>query len=152
MLGREKKNMGREKRAKRRRDLPTKGAAKMRLVSQGVGFWTKHRGEWCVRIAGEFKAGDRVRVMANAGRVTTVVLGEPVPGTRFEWRDSTGERVGGQLFRSAIAAIERLSAEPVPCMMSDLRDKKVTCGYPKGHAGPCSFGRQKFAAERKDVA
>jgi hypothetical protein len=27
-----------------------------------------------------------------------------------------------------------------PCMRVDLRDSKITCGYAKGHTGPCSFG------------
>jgi hypothetical protein len=89
------------KKRRRERDLPTKGAAKMRLIDRGVGFWTKHDGEWCVRIAGEFKVGDCVRVMANAGRIAKVVLGDPVPNTSFQWRNSEGERVNGQLFRKA---------------------------------------------------
>jgi len=84
---------------RRRRDLPTKGAAKTRLISVGVGFWTKHNAEWCVRIAGGFKAGDRVRVMSNAGRIAEVVLGDAVPNARFQWTDSEGRRLDGQLFR-----------------------------------------------------
>ena len=81
--------------------MPTKGAAKIKLIDRGVGFWTKHADEWCVRIAGEYKAGDQVRVMANAGRMANVVLGDPIQGTRFQWRNSMGERIDGQLFRKA---------------------------------------------------
>jgi len=84
---------------RRRRVPPTRGAAKTRLVSQGVGFWTNHDGEWCVRIAGDFRAGDRVRVMSNAGRIADAFLGDAVPNTRFQWMNSEGHRVDGQLFR-----------------------------------------------------
>lgn len=88
-----------KKRGRNKRDLPTKGVAKMRLVDKGVGFWTLHQGQWCVRIAGDFKAGDRVRVMANNGNIADAVLGDVVPNTRFQWRNSARDRVDGQLFR-----------------------------------------------------
>ncbi len=98
----EKEGRG-KKRRRRWRELPTKGGAKNKLVDQGVGFWTKHAGEWCVRIAGDFRPGSSVRVMANAGRIATVVLGDPIPGTRFQWRNSADELVNGQLFRRMTA-------------------------------------------------
>jgi hypothetical protein len=98
----EKERRG-KKRRRRKRELPTKGDAKNRLVDRGVGFWTKHAGEWCVRIAGDFRPGSSVRVMANAGRMATVVLGDPIPGTRFQWRNSADELVNGQLFRRMTA-------------------------------------------------
>jgi hypothetical protein len=101
-----------KKRRRRERDLPTKGDAKKKLIDQGVGFWTKHAGEWCVRIAGDFRPGSHVRVMANAGRIATVVLGDPIPGTRFQWMNSAGELVSGQLFRRMTTATRaRLIAE-----------------------------------------
>jgi len=109
---------GREKKGRRREhDLPTKGAAKMQLVDQGVGFWTKHGDEWCVRIAGKFNSGDRVRVMANRGRVAMVVLGDAIPGTRFQWKNSAGELVDGQLF-------SRVTTEA--CMMSNFAGQMFT--------------------------
>lgn len=78
----------------------TKGAAKMKLVDHGIGCWTKHADQWCVRIAGDCKAGDHVQVMANAGRVTKLILGDPIRNTRFQWRNSDGERIDGQLFHA----------------------------------------------------
>jgi hypothetical protein len=80
------------------REMRTKYQSKRRLVTQGFGFWSKIRGEWCVRIAGPFHTGDTVPVMSNSGIVRTVILGAAIRDTEFTWPNEAGEQARGRVF------------------------------------------------------
>lgn len=58
------------------------------------------QGDWTVQVMDMLgkSTGDIIEVINKYGRITSVQLGDPVPNSRFQWRDPDYRLMAGQAY------------------------------------------------------